>query len=416
MSKNKGMFLKMIDAFHNRLRTLRKTELYSERNHAFNVETVANLYKGSWIRQRIINKIVDEGVNGLSFYSEDKELPAKITKKLEELRFFSTLKKAMKSARLKGGAVILLGIQSGKSEIEPVENVKRIDYATFIPMDKVRVDQYYEDVTDAKYLQPKIYEIGGVKFHETRIIRLWGIEVDTPSDYSGFGQSVLEPVEETLKSFGLTVSGVEDIILEMTFKIFSGDIIELMKSDDDELGTLFKKRMEDFNNMLTTDGMAVIDSKETITKPVINASGIDGIIKFIMTLTSAASEMPLTKLFGQQLGTLAGATETTNDWYDTVDGFRTQYDNEISKIINAVVMEVARKIPDDFDWEWNPLYTPTATEQGDALAKHSTTVKDLYDSYLLTWDEARASLNPENKQMRLSIDYANKLSIPKEVE
>ena len=402
--KKPNLRKKVIDAMMNRLKTSRKADLYKESFTSFNVENEKNLFKKSWIRQRIVNKVVDEGINGISFYT-DNEIVDKINAKLESLKFYSTLRRGLKDARKLGGGVILLGITGGQDTREPVEKVKSIDYATYIPKEFVTVEEYYEEVITPKYLMPKIYRIGDERFHDTRVIRLFGIEVDKPKDYEGFGQSVLEPVAETLKSFGLTTSGIEDIILEMTFKIFKGDILELMKTDDEELSEILKGRMEDFNEMITTDGMAVLDNKESIEKPVLNATGIDPIIKFMMVYVSAAAEMPLTKLFGQQLGTLAGATETTKDWYDTVNAWRNQFNDELAKLINAVVIEITKGIPEGFDWKWNPLHQPTAQQQGEALGKHAEIVTKLYEYGLLTFDEARESLNPENEELRLQIDY-----------
>lgn len=410
--------MKIFDNFINVLKGYKKKELYTEqlKTNQINPTNDRLLVDNSWLRRKIVRTIVQDSLrNGVSFYGDQKVIDQLITK-LSTLKFWSTLERSLIDARTTGGCIVLLGILDGQATDQPVKmtNTTKLTYTTMIPIEDVTIKEYSKNVSSPNYLKPEVYTIGGIDYHYTRCIRLVGDEVVKPEEYSGFGRSILRNIDEVVKTHKLTINGIEDIIIEMTFKIMKIPIFaKLMEGSNDDVTTegtnkALKERIELLNNSLTTDGMIVIDAEESVEKIVVNASGLEPIIKVVFAEVASAADMPLTKLFGQQLGTLAGAEETTRDWYDTVKSFQTSLNDVLDNVFSLCYNDIEGSIPDDFSWEWNNLKSETINEKLDADTKHVNNVRNLFIDGLIGYEEARDSLNSENKDKRLKIDTTKK--------
>ena len=396
---------RMYDDFINTLKTRRKSDLYEERYNATYTYDPAIRYKyeTSWLRKKIIKGKVDDALSkGISFYGDKAQY---LQDRLSALGFWSSLRMACYDARLTGGAVLLLGIEDGKQTTDPVGTVTKLSYVTFVPREDVQIIKYYDNVNAPKHRLPEMYQINSQVYHESRVVQLIGEAIYKPDLASGWGLSSLRQVDETLKSFKLTLNGVEDIITEMTFKVakipFFGKIMAKGTVTSEGVTETIRERMQQINNSLTTDGMVVLDAEESLEKPVVNAQGLDPIFKFIMQVTAAAADMPVTKLFGQQLGTLAGAEETTGDWVDAVKNYQETLSDILEKVFEYILSEQGGD--KDFNWEWNAVRTEKPGEKVDRDNKFAQTVTNLYDSGLLSYEEARKSL-ADNKERSLRID------------
>jgi phage-related protein (TIGR01555 family) len=244
-----------------------------------------------------------------------------------------------------------------------------------------------------------MYQVGEENYHHSRVMRFIGEPYYKPEQIKGFGVSIMKQVEEAVKTFGLTITGLEDIILEMTFKVLGIPMLSKVMESTDETTlsdaiTVIKTRMELLNNTMTTDGLLVKDIEETFEKPVVNATGIDPLLKFVMQYVAAAANVPMTKLWGQQVGTLAGATETTGDWQDTVRNYQESLSDELEKVIEYIVASLNNGIiPEDFDWNWNPARSESNKERVEIDAKFNESLTKLYEAGLLSFDESRNAID-----------------------
>jgi phage-related protein (TIGR01555 family) len=97
-----------------------------------------------------------------------------------------------------------------------------------------------------------------------------------------------------------------------------------------------------------------------------NMSGVQSVIDGF--LDDLVAQTPLTKpiITGETpAGVLGGTDEASrNLWNEAVRTFQdSRYSGNIRKFINVVFASKEFEAPKNWDWQWNPIYNPTATEQ-----------------------------------------------------
>ena len=73
---------------------------------------------------------------------------------------------------------------------------------------------------------------------------------------------------------------------------------------------------------MSSDGIVLIGDEEEFDKIGTPMTGYAEMFDKFIDTVSGATGIPKTRLFGQQLGTLAGATETTRDYYDFLKSYQ----------------------------------------------------------------------------------------------
>jgi phage-related protein (TIGR01555 family) len=235
---------------------------------------------------------------------------------LQATQFHYALSEVVKLQRLYGGAGLVLLIDDGLPEEEPVD-LKRIRAVRgFVPLS--RHELIPEDFSITDYSKPSHYRITtsqritpdqtgsytNVRIHNTRVARFdglylpWNVRVRN----TGWGQSVLQLIWEAYKRYESTMSGLETMTTDSD--LFVHKIPGLFQRIASGNETDLRKRLEANNLSRSVYGGMVVDQEEDLqflNRALSNmASATEPFIKDLQ----AATGWPASILMGDSPGGL----------------------------------------------------------------------------------------------------------------
>jgi phage-related protein (TIGR01555 family) len=120
--------------------------------------------------------------------------------------------------------------------------------------------------------------------------------------------------------------------------------------------------------------------------------------RFMMDVAGAA-ETPVTKLFGRSpAGMNATGESDMQNYYDTIEE---KQENELrpvyDKLLPIIMMSTFGAIPDDFDYDFNPVRRPPVDEMADLASKNTDSVTKAFQAGLISQKVALKELRQQSE-------------------
>lgn len=349
----------------------------------FNQTELDNFYRFDWLIRRVIEVIPGDAVRqGITMKAEDEKIITTIDDKLNELDTWEKLKEAMAWSRHYGGSVIVVGAMDGQQVHEPLneETIKEIQFLNVMDRWQLTVKDRYADPLSPKYGKPSTYTLQpiihgptgfmgrvqemfrhGTVIHETRLLRFDGAKLPdlVRQTNQGWSDSIMVGINETFKQYGTTVKAGSILMIDFITKVLKiPNLAELIMNNEwTTIQTRIQYAMAGMSNM----GLTLIGNEETFEKVQNRVTGVVDMVDKYIEIMSAATDIPRSRLFGQQLGKLAGATETTRAYYDIVQDYQKDHVKKpINRLLNLLLKDPtinpSKKIPEGWGWEFNSLW------------------------------------------------------------
>lgn len=344
--------------------------------------TIESLYRQDWLSRKIIEIIPgDTTRKWIDIAMPDESLVRKVNEKLKKIKAIVKIKEAMINARMYGGAVIILGILNGQAPDEPL-NYDEIDDIHFLNvLDKTSLDvkSYYKDPFSEKYGEPETYRLNTLLtpddydysnsiIHESRLLRFDGAYLPERMRRinNGWCDSVLNSMNQALKQYGTSIQAGALLFQDFISKTLKmPNLGDLLQSEDGirALELRLQYAIANFSSL----GIVLLGENEEFNKIQTPISGLPELIDKYIEVGSASSSVPRTRLFGQSLGTLAGATETTRAYYDFLCDYQTdhlqpQISTLIKIILNCKNFDTKGVEPEEWGFKFNSLWDETTKE------------------------------------------------------
>jgi len=369
------------------------------------------LFRYDWISRKIIETIPDDATRKwIDIHMPEESIVTDIQDKIKKLGVVTKIKEAMVNARLYGGSVIIPGAFDGNPQTEPLDinNIDDIFHLNVLDKHDLNVTQYYKDPFKPKYGEPELYKLNtrykpdnynsdDYIIHETRLLRFDGAYLPgfTRHINNGWNDSILAGINKTLKQYGTSIQSGAILFQDFISKVLKlPNLSELLMTEDGR--NALRLRMQYAISTFSSIGMVLIGEGEEYNKVQTPITGLPELIDKYIQVVSASSNIPRARLFGQSLGTLAGATETTRAYYDYVTAY--QRDNLQEQINRLITILLSRKtsitrgeIPKEWGFKFNSLWDATDKELTTAR-KMQAQVDDLYiKNKTLTPEEVASS-------------------------
>jgi len=403
-----------MDAYVNQLNGLGGTN--TPLNNTFftggtllNQNTLEELYRYNWLARRIVEiPSQDATREWITFEHENKILVENVHDYIEEKFIQDKVTIALNWARLYGGSVIIIGALDGQSPEQPLleENISDIKYFTVLDRFQLQVREIYNNPLSENFGNPKLYELTlqqhgtnetqGLIIHESRLIRFDGLLIPERQKEMNlkWHDSVLVAINEDLKGFGMTMQTVHEIVQEFISKhLKMNDFADMLASGrENDIRTRLQFAMSCLSNL----GFVVTGEGEDFTKQQTPINGLSDLLNVIIEVTSTAANIPRTRLFGQQLGVLAGATENTRAYYD---GIKSEQNKKLKKPLEKIIRLILKNKsfvthgvePDNWGFVFNPLWQKTDEEKM-TLKTQQASIDQIYVSLgVLTAEEVANS-------------------------
>lgn len=315
----------------------------------------------------------------------------------KEIRANGSISRALKWARLYGGALILLGAYDGQTLDQPLDTrrITRFENLKVIPRNNVMYGtmEWQMDPASPHYGQVEYYtvmfymgrEYQMQRVHYSRVIELKGIEIPSsessliPMEFRYWGLSVFQRVQDRLKELGSSFSSLSNLLNELTIgKYKYKDLAMVMASPDG--GEQVQKRLQAMDLTKSVFHSVLLDTEESFERDTLSFAGVSDVLHQFMMMTSAATGYPLTKLFGVSP---AGLNSTGDaDMYQYYDMVKAKQESDLMPILDRLVKIISewQRIPEP-TIVFNALEQMTEKEQAELDEKKANTERVKMETY-----------------------------------
>ena len=418
LSNRQDVYYNAVSGFGGARDPLQRTYFAAEQ--VMNQTELERLYRFYWLPRRIVGLMpADACRQGIELNMDDADLGTTINRRMDELKVWERIEEALCMARLYGGSVLLLGAIDGQDPTLPlkVEKVSSVSSLTVLDRWQLTIHSTFSDPLQPQYGEPELYRINPVAtdaakavkasvVHASRVLRFDGAWLPdrTRSQNQGWHDSVLTGINQNLKQFGISVQSAAVLFQDFITKTLKIPNLAQMIADGQE--DLLQARIQYAVGQMSSIGVSLIGQDEEFQKVQTPITGLVELLDKFMDLTAAAANLPKTRLFGQQLGTLAGADETTRDYYDGVKSYQEKtLRAPVTNIIDLLLAEASKAKDDQWSFEFSPLWQPTNKELADTRKTQAETDQIYISNGVLEPSEVAISrFGPDGYSMETVID------------
>ena len=286
---------------------------------------------------------------------------------LERLNAMQEIRKALKTARLFGGAAILMDIADGQELTAPAKPAP-IRSLTVIEPDYIRAENW------SPYKKTEYYRLQTEDrfdlIHYSRLLVFDGVDVSSTirKENEGWGESVLrrcyQPLIAVDVAHGLVPTILQDFI-QGVLKL--NGLNEEMANDCDASTGTVKARLDAMLYGRSVINDLVLDKEDEYTRQTTSVTGINDLIRNPERWLVAASGIPHTKLLGESPGASLSQSGSSQDkdWAKAVSAYQ---EDEIRPALNQLLKLITGEM---VPFEFCALDEPTELEWADIALKHA---------------------------------------------
>lgn len=345
-------------------------------------------YRGDWIARKGVDiPAFDSTREWRSWQADPKQITA-IEAVEKQFRIQQKTMRTIQRSRLYGGGIMVLGVDDGKRQDEPLE-VEKIEKGALKFVHSVsRFDMtagaLETDIESPYYGEPQYYtqngtSTGQVQFHPSRIVRFGGQPILDPNNaVDGWGDSILVAVSEAIMGTGMVTNSVAQLVSEAKV-----DVIKMpglsANIETEEYEANLKKRFEVASYAKSVYRILLMDKDEEWERIQANFAGLNEIQQLFLLIVSGAFDIPATRFLGQSpAGLSATGDSDIRNYYDRCSTTqKMEIQPTLSTLDNVIIRSALGPMSqDDADkifYNWNPLWQFTASEKADIDLKRAQT-------------------------------------------
>jgi phage-related protein (TIGR01555 family) len=209
-----------------------------------------------------------------------------------------------------------------------------------------------------------------VKLHPSRVVRFVGLEAADLNKAQGWGDSILEVMQDAILSTGTVLQSVAQLVQEAKL-----DIVKIPEMSEQLVNAEYEarlaKRFAVANTLKSLYSILIVDKEEDWERIDANFTALPDVLKMYLLVASGAADIPATRMFGQSpAGLSATGDSDTRNYYDRVAAEqKTDVAPALKRLDDVLLMSTLGAIPDGIFYNWNPLWQMTEAEKSDIAVK-----------------------------------------------
>ena len=338
-------------------------------------QELESMYRGSWLAKKIVNITADDMTREwlhVMFDDDSEESQFAIEQAEKRFGIKKKINEALRWARLYGGSLIIIGTKD-KNLAKPldVQNVKQGDLRYLHVVDRWRVSPagaLNRDLESPNFGMPDSYVIAEstVQVHHSRVLRFNGQKLPYFAWLRNamWDDSELQHVMDSLMNCDTTTQGIATMLFESNVDVVKSEGLSDVLARKDGEAVLTKRfqvaaLLKSFNRMLLLDGSESYEKKQN------SFANLDKVLQGFMVDVCGAADIPMTRLFGQSAaGMNATGDNDVRNYYDMVSAKQeSELRPQLECLYEVLVRSELGAMPDDFRFDFNPLWQVSATEQ-----------------------------------------------------
>ena len=402
----------MMDAFSNQLaRTgfgtsnLLEGTSYPLTRLSRNYILMQSLYRSNWIARKLIDSVAEDMFkNWIQIVSDiDPQDIEDFDQTIDRTRTQAKLLLAVKWARLFGGAGAVMMIKGDEKRLDTpliVEDVEPGSYCGLLTFDRwsgitpgATVNTDLDN--PAEFGLPETYRVTtqtGKSFsvHSSRVLRFCGRSLPQwefqAEQY--WGISEYEVVYDELKKRDNTSWNLASLIFRANILAMKQtDLSQMLSGIGANAKALanFHATLQAQTQLMSNQGLMVLPADGGLETHQYGFAGINDVYVSFMLDICGACEIPMSRLFGRTVTGLSATGEGDEHIYYDLIGQKQkdQLDPQLRKLFPVIAMSEWGEIPDDFDWQFQPVRSLSNEEQADLAAKKTTAIVEPYNAGII---------------------------------
>lgn len=373
-----------------------------------NYALLNSLYRDNWVVQNVVGLMVDDMLR--EWYTLKGDVTPEMQDALDRVerktRLRARVNEGLRWGRLYGGAAGLILIRGQEDLSRPLD----LDMVYPGSFQGLYILDRWQGVTPNMGLVfeggdpvPESYSITDaqghtvVNVHHSRVVRFTGRDLPFLERVAEmyWGESEVEALYKDVVAhdnvsanmaaltFQANINTMEIKGLEQLFSIGSGQAQRRFWNVMQAQSVL----RSNFGTQLVEEGTKLTNTQYTFT-------GLQEVYESMALNLCGASHYPMTKLFGRSpAGMNATGESDLKNYYDYVDSQReAKLRPALQKLLPVLAMSAWGFVPDDLDFTFPPLWTPTATETAEIALKKAQAIRDTFQAGLFQADTAMKEL------------------------
>ena len=380
-------------------------------------QTINSLYRSHWIVRRIIDVVPEDMIkNGYHILTQlSPDQIKKIVRCDRTTRTSRRILEGLKWGRLYGGAGALIMIEGHENQLD-----QPLDYDTVMPgsykgllvLDRwsgvTPEDKLVEDISDPEFGMPEYYTVSsdaltvGIRVHHSRIIRFMGRPLPYLEQLAEtyWGASELEHVFDELRKRDNVSWNIAMLTFMANLRVMKMDgMSQVLAVGNEQAQMQLYNTVQGMNAMMNNNSLQVLGENDSYETHQYTFGGIGETYDRFMMDVAGAAETPVTKLFGRSpAGMNATGESDMQNYYDTIEEkqeaeLRPVYD----KILPIMFISTLGGIPDDWDYEFNPIRRPRDDEMADLASKNTDSVTKAFQAGMVSQRTALKELRQQSE-------------------
>lgn len=370
------------------------------------------LYLRNDLARRIVEELpLDSLRSGLpQLVYEDTGEPVKLEYE-EEQWITNLLSEASTTARLYGGAHIMLVFEEGSTDTPlPDEYTDMPELVNAVVVDRYEASpfEYNNDPNSHRFTEPDVYWVTieqagavttpNVPVHYTRLLSFHGARLPRRlrNRQDTYHDSILQQVWESVLNFTQSEKAIVNLISRYELATISIKGLS-QKLSTPEGGKYIQDRMNWMTKSMSILNAALVDADEgeAYTRAFANVSGLDALWDRLAGSVVKAANMSMTQLFGESASGIRGDDEAgAKKWRKQVDEYRSK--DLMPAIVRLVSIMKQRPVAPvknrDGRHAWGPSESNKPVDQARIDEFQTKRVTPLIEKYVINTDEARQLL------------------------
>ena len=412
------------------------------------------MYRSDWLARRLVDLPAEDATREWRSWNGDPKLLQKIDALERKLELQKKLRMALIRSRLYGGGALVLGVDQGNPEDElDFDEVGLGDLKFLVVVNRYELmagprifnvdspwytrPEYYtvstpmfgfygekggsyptgttgggglmpnwpqaqapQPILPDKNRQTQPADYGMVRMHPSRVIEFSGNELPdwrlAPMG-GGWGDSILQTVEDSLKDFSMIMGGLAAMINDMKMDVIK--VPELSrKLSTAEMTAKTLQRFGLANMAKSSINTLLLDKDEEWNRITTAFGSTPELIKTSMTVACAAGGVPESRVMGNapstglQGGTTGGEQDIRNYYDDIASQQKSKYKPMLQPLDVCLQRSATGKFDPSLDYQWNPLYQPSPQEKAATVLAKAQATQVYVTSGLLNEDCLRESV------------------------
>ena len=372
-----------------------------------NYALLNSLYRDNWVVQNVVGLMVDDMVRE---WYDIKGITPEMRDALERVerktRLRERLAEGLRWGRLYGGAAGLIMIDGQEDLSQPLD-LDMVYPGAFQGL--YILDRWQGVVPNMRLVfeggepVPGTYSITDalghtvVSVHHSRVVRFTGRDLPYLERVAEmyWGESEIEALYKDVVAHDNVSANMAALTFQANINTMEYKGVEqLLSVASPAVQRRFWSVMQAQSVLRSNFGMQVVEQGTKLTNQQYSFAGLQDVYESMCLNLCGASHYPMTRLFGRSPGGLNATGESDlRNYYDYVDSQReSKLRPAIQKLLPVLAMSAWGGIPDDLDFVFPPLWTPTAKELADIAKVKAEAVVTGYQAGLLNVDTAQKEL------------------------